>query len=169
MSDSDASIFRDSLLGPRSAGGELPLFVEADALYRVFRAARMVFALPDGAVVEWQSLEVDAFGCVLAESASPVGVDGEPVPLLEMESLLPKWMQKPRTGPVEERLEVLVVQVKDVRVALRVEQVDDPVELEFEPPAGGGEGAVLGAKLQEDGVVVFILDPAEVVRQGAGP
>ena len=142
------------------------MFVEADALYRVFRAARMAFALPDGAVVEWQSLEVDAAGCVLAESESPVGVDGRPVPLLEVESLLPKWMQKPQAGPVEERLEVLVVEVNDVRVALRVEQVDDPVELEFDPPAQGVEGAVLGAKLQEDGSVVFILDPAEVVRLG---
>ena len=162
-----SGMFSDPLLGPREAAdlvtddGVAPSPNDGEALFRAVRTGGLTFALPDASVVEWQTLEGDEVSSVRGARSLQIGDDR--VPLLALEQLLPDWLERPCAPPVSDRVEVLVIEQGGSRVAVSVELVDDPIELEFTAPADAREGAVLGAKVTSGGVV-FILDPAEILR-----
>ena len=139
-----------------------------EGLYRAVRAGGLLFALCDEAILEWRTLEGDEVGRVMRGDGAPrVHFGGDEVPLVALEDLLPDWLGAPCAPPVADRVEVLVIESQSKRVAVTVEEVGDPLELDFDAPRGRREGPVLGAKVQPDGGVVFVLDAAEIVETGS--
>ncbi len=164
---SPSTLFRDPL-GPRSTAPELLAVDVPEAAYRTFCSGGMAFALPDSAVLEWQTLEGEEVGrTIRGPGARRLQLDDRVVPLRPLEDLLPEWLEAPCAPPVADHVEVLVLGDGDERVAVSVEQVEDLVDIDFQPREGAQDGPVLGAKVVADVGVVFILDVATLLRLGA--
>ncbi len=114
-------------------------------------AVQSVAALDDGAI---EQLGPDAF----------FELNGEPIPLVDLGARIGL-----RPAPRRERGNVVIVDARGFRLGLRVERALEELEVFVRevPAALGKPPALGGVAILPDGIPVFLVEPAELVREAA--
>ncbi len=147
---------------PLTLAGDHGLFVQA---------AGQVFALPSQFVS--RILELGPDDVFELEASQVVHLDGEPVPLRDLATLLALREPAPETG---DRVAVVAINRGWLRAALRVDQVIGEREMVVKPlaPPLAGHRFVAGGTPGRDGNTVLVLEAADLLDaalgdEGAGP